>query len=90
MASVMSPSGSKKVVVFSRDCGATTRHNAQVSIVPANAEPDDGGNVLVLGYTYSLKIRWVSESQVSIAGVGSAPVFRQELSAAGVAIVYGK
>jgi hypothetical protein len=48
--SVISPSGKMKAVVFSRNCGATTGANTQVSIIPASGMLlDDGGNTLILG-----------------------------------------
>jgi hypothetical protein len=44
-----SPLGTRKVVVFRRNCGATTAFSTQASLLTANAdEPKSGGNILVL------------------------------------------
>jgi hypothetical protein len=69
---------------------ATTGFNPQVSIVPVNAAPSGGGNILVLDGSVPLKLRWVSESDLRITGLGSARVFKAEPSMAGVSVEYGK
>jgi len=89
VASVLSPSGNNKAVVFSRNCGATTGFNTQVSVVGATLAPDVGGNVLILDGAIPLTLRWLSESQLSVVGVGSTKVFKQEQSVAGVSVIYG-
>jgi hypothetical protein len=48
LSAVASPDGKAKAVVFDRNCGATTGHNVQVSIIPATQTlPDDSGNVFI-------------------------------------------
>jgi hypothetical protein len=90
VSSISSPSGDANVVVFNRGCGATTGFNTQVSIVHAGAAPVGSGNTLILNGTVLLKVQWLSESKLSISGLGSAQVFKQEQSVAGVSIAYGK
>ena len=85
-----SPSRAISAVVFNRNCGATAGFNAQVSIVRGNAVPSDAGNTLILEGTVLLKLRWVSESELRITGLGSAKVFKQEQSVGGVSLAYGK
>jgi hypothetical protein len=76
--SVVSPSGTKKIIVFERSCGATTGFNTQVSIIKASKElPGGTGNVLIMSDQVPLKIRWVSDAEVMISGV-SGSVFKQE------------
>lgn len=87
---VLSPSGKLKVLVFSRDCGATTGFNTQVSIIPSSdALPDDGGNALILRGEVPLKVEWRSDSSLQLNGLGSAKLFKQEHAVAGVTIGYG-
>jgi len=51
----VSPDGSIKLVVFSRDCGATTGFNTQVSVLPIDtALPDSPGNTLIMKRAYML------------------------------------
>ena len=87
---VASPSGQLKVIVFSRDCGATTGFSTQVSIVPAkDTLPNDSGNILILDGVVPLKVQWGSDSTLTLTGLGSSRVFKQVPSAAGVSINYG-
>ena len=91
VSSIPSPSGTANVIVFNRGCGATTGFNTQVSIVHAGAAaPAGAGNTLILNGNVPLKVQWLSESKLSISGLGSAQVFKQEQSVAGVSIAYGK
>jgi hypothetical protein len=85
VSTTSSPSHAISAVVFNRNCGATTGFNTQVSIVPSGA-----GNTLILDGTVPLKFLWVSESKLLITGLGSAKVFKQERSVAGVSVVYGR
>src|SRR5689334_19293005 len=86
---VVSPSGKLKAVVFNRNCGATTGFNTQVSIIPA-AEPlpGDGGNTLILDGTVPLRLEWRSDSALRLQGLGTATMFHQSHSVAGVAVEY--
>lgn len=87
--SIASPSGKLKAVVFHRGCGATTGFNTQVSLVAAtDSLPNDGGNVLIVEGKVPMRIQWSSEERISVSGLGSAKVFKQESSAFGVAIAY--
>ncbi|MBP1475333.1 hypothetical protein J7I44_13555 [Frateuria sp. MAH-13] len=90
VSTVPSPSHAASAVVFNRNCGATTGLNTQVSLVRAGAAPSGGGNALILDGTVPLKLRWVSESRLLITGLGSAKIFKQEQSVAGVSVAYGK
>jgi len=87
---IASPSRSINAVVFNRNCGATTGFNTQVSVVHGNAVPSGAGNALILEGKVPLELRWVSESELQITGLGSAKVFKQEQSVAGVSVAYGK
>lgn len=43
---VVSPDGKRKVLLFQRDCGATTDFSTQASVLSVRASlPNDGGNV---------------------------------------------
>ena len=84
-----SPSGKYQVVVFNRDCGATSGFSTHVSIRESSgALPNDAGNVLILDGTVPLSIRWITESRVAIKGVGGAKVFKQKGIVAGVEVAY--
>jgi hypothetical protein len=78
VATIPSSSGKAKAVVFNRNCGATTGFNTQVGVLAADAEPSGAGNTLILDGTVPLRIHWLSESTLSITGIGAARVFKQE------------
>ena len=91
LQSIPSPSGKLKIEVFSRDCGATTGFSTQASIISADDRlPNEGGNILVLDGTVPIKVQWHSDSILTMTGLGTARVFKQESSLAGVSISYGK
>lgn len=86
---ILSPSGKLRAVVFNRNCGATTSFNTQLSITEANDKPlEEGGNVFVVDGNVPLKIQWLSETKLFVAGGRGVKVFRQEELAKGVAISY--
>jgi len=45
---IASPGGPRSLVMFERDCGATTAFSSQVSLLPAGLQPSSAGNVLIL------------------------------------------
>lgn len=48
ISEIQSPDKSLKVIIFQRDCGATTGFSTQVSILPATRSlPNESGNALV-------------------------------------------
>jgi len=50
-----SPRGTRKVVLFRRDCGATTAFSTQASLLAANADrPKGRGNILILDDDHGL------------------------------------
>jgi len=91
IASTLSPSQATKAVVFNRNCGATTGFNTQVSVFAAStALPSEAGNVLIVEGSVPVNVSWVSESALTISGLGTARIFKQQPSVFGVAITYGK
>lgn len=89
IANIASPSGRLRAVVFSRNCGATTGFNTQLSIVSAgNANPADGGNAFIAKGTATLKIEWASEAELVVYGSHGLKTFKQERHVDGVVISY--
>jgi hypothetical protein len=88
---VPSPSGASRAVVFHRNCGATTEINTQVAVLPRSAQqPNIPGNALILGGDVPLRVRWESETALTVSGLGNARVFKQSVTAADIAITYEK
>jgi hypothetical protein len=91
-----SPDGRMKVVVFTRDCGATTGFSTQASVVPASAPlPDNGGNAYVAdnnhasgGDGLALDVRWLTPDSVELSHSSQARVFKAATVVNGIRVVY--
>ncbi len=89
VASVLSPSGANKAVVFTRDCGATTGWSTQVSILRGSEQlRNEGGNTLVVEGKAPVQVTWKSDSAVTLSGAAEGRLFKQERAVNGVAVVY--
>lgn len=88
---IVSPLRTLKVVVFSRDCGATTGFNTQVSILGANETlPDEGGNTFISNMSLPIVMRWSSDSALQISGIGNASPIKQNPHISAVAVTFVK
>ncbi|WP_269621197.1 DUF5412 family protein [Zhongshania sp. BJYM1] len=67
---VMSPNRDHKVVVFQRDCGATTGFSTQISIIDSDDTlENEGGNIYIIdGHPKDVSppVRWVSNTELRI------------------------
>jgi len=96
ISEINAPGGVFKAVVFDRNCGATTGHNLQVSVLPAGTSIQGGGNVLIVDDTVSVErdlarlvsVTWKSPRQLSITLDPKLRVFHRARSANGVNIEY--
>ena len=62
-----SPDGRLDLVVFERNCGATTDFSSQVSLVPHGASVDDRpGNVYIYGHRVPLALTWHSAAAIAV------------------------
>ena len=83
LQAVGSPDGSLKVVVFERDCGATTGFNRQVAILknskrfPKRASID---SFLCLGGQPKVDVVWLSPTEVRIRYESGGKVFRKSFA----------
>lgn len=78
-ATVRSPSGNMKAVVFNRGCGATVGFNTQVSVLSTEAAlPNNGGNALIVDDDVPLALHWESDGSLQIADTRSSRAFKQE------------
>ena len=84
----VSPDHSKKLVVFQRDCGATTGFSTQASVLAINETlPDEGGNVFSSDTNHGaapagrgggpeLRIRWETPNRVILEHHTATRVFK--------------
>lgn len=87
---LLSPDGKMKLVVFSRDCGATTGFSTQASLLSANATlPNSPGNVFIID-DGDAAVSWENNSKISVLFLRGSHVFKQETLVRGVTIEYVK
>ena len=96
----ISPDGKLKVVVFQRDCGATTGFSTQASIVGAReAVPKGSGNIFIAdtghgaapagkGAGPELRVRWMGSRRVILSHHPAAQVFKADRDHNGVEVVF--
>jgi hypothetical protein len=76
---VPNPRGAVSAVAFSRNCGATTGNNIQVSIVKNGVVPEGKGNVLILDkapeYHYMVRPAWNSDGELILIIPPDARIF---------------
>jgi hypothetical protein len=101
VSTLLSPDGRLKVIVFTRDCGATVRTDTGVSVLPASASlPGGGANALVvrdnpdrpIERTFpaiDLRLNWISSRRLRVLYPRDAMVDKRATSIGGVAIEYG-
>lgn len=88
IAEVISPDGTKKIVLFSRNCGATTGFNTQGTILNrGDALPNESGSAFIID-SGSAKVSWAGDSKIVVTLEGSARALKKETSYRGVAIEY--
>ena len=82
-----SPSGKLKAIAFSRNCGATTGFNVQVSVVPKESKiGNDSGNALVADGAKLQFLSWDGEARVTVGFSGNPRLFKN-VAVQGVTVV---
>ncbi|MEK7950336.1 hypothetical protein [Luteolibacter soli] len=85
---LVSPDGVNKVVIFSRNCGATTDFNCQASILPVSKPlPNDVGNAFIFDKGEA-KVVWRDSKTLSVSADSSARSFKREEVLQGVELKY--
>jgi hypothetical protein len=88
LTTVPSPSGKNTAVVFRRICEGTGP-NTQVSVLASYSKlPNIPGNALILGGDVPVTVRWTSDSALTVSGMGTAKVHKQQPSVSDVSITY--
>jgi hypothetical protein len=86
---IASPSGKLKAVVFSRNCGATTGVNTQVSILRAEETlPNDGANTFISNGSVPIVVQWQNDKTIQISGLGDSAPIKQNRTVSGVEVSY--
>lgn len=90
ISEIASPNGSMKIVVFERNCGATTGFSTQGSLLRVRELlPDQGGNVFVSdGYEKNIQVEWDGNDRVTIRHPAELRFYRQEKRVGRVAVSF--
>ena len=88
IAKVVSPDGRKKIVLFSRNCGATTGFNTQGTILNrGDVLPNESGSAFIID-SGTAKVFWVDDSKIVVTLEGGVRAVKKEPSDQGVALEY--
>jgi len=73
ITSSSSPNNKWKVVLFERNCGATTGFSSQISLLKPDEElSNEAGNIYIAeGYPEGYNLKWESDTSVLIKGSNS-------------------
>lgn len=89
-----SPDGQWKYVSFDRNCGATTRSNLQISILPASESlPHSAANAFIAdddhgATSFVAQPEWVSAHKLRITYSAKARIFKHEQKVGPIEIEY--
>ncbi len=95
----LSPTKTRKAVVFQRQCGALGGTSTQVSVLPTAAKPFAGGNAFGVDANAdpsletssggpAVTVKWVGEQELPIAHDARVRVFQSETALGDVTITY--
>ncbi len=84
-----SPDNKYKLILFERNCGATTGFSTQISILKIgnNLEIQPGNIYIAKGYPSNYSISWKSNNSVYISGAKSE-AFKKEIKINNIDILY--
>ena len=100
LTEVLAPDGEHKVIVFQRDCGATTGFSTQLSLFRANEQLDnDSGNIFIADTNHgeapsgpgggpAVSVSWLNSDAVEVLHHPKARVFLASPKASGVSVSY--
>ena len=94
-ATFVSPDASKKLVVFVRECGATTPFSSQVSLLDRDEQlSNDPGNLFVARLPRGVQegavdCVWTNEAEATITYPAASDVYKLVARVDGVSFTYG-
>jgi len=86
---ITSPDTNNKIVLFERNCGATTGFSSQISIIKNNENlKNDTGNIYIAkGKPLNFHIKWTSNADVYIS-TNSTQIYKQETTLNNINVHY--
>lgn len=87
-STMVSPNGKRKIVMFDRDCGATTGNSTQISLLSASKNLSNiSGNIFVSDRG-NVKMQWLSDKEILITYPSDLTIFSRIDSFSDVSIRY--
>ena len=94
-----SPDHEKSVVLFQRDCGATSAFTTQISILPPGEKPEGTGNVFVADDDHGaapagswggpwVSVKWLDSNHLQVTYAKGSRVFDQTENVGGVTVSF--
>jgi hypothetical protein len=88
ISELVSPDGTRKIVLFSRNCGATTGSSTQGTILnQGESLPNEPGSAFILDKA-TAAVSWEGSSRIVVTLEGGARVVKNNRSDRGVALEY--
>jgi hypothetical protein len=95
----MSPDAKWDVVLFQRDCGATTDFSTQISLLPLGGVPNGAGNVFIADAGHGAaragawggpwaEIKWIAPNELIVRYASESRLFKQTENISGVRVRY--
>ena len=88
LSEAVSPDGRNKAAVFIFGCGATTRDNLCVAIIPAKDPLPRSGNIFQAEYREPVSVRWENDSHLVVTGESNSDVRHKTVVFHGITISY--
>jgi hypothetical protein len=88
--SIPSPNGSKAIIIFGMECGATVGFNTQASIAPAGGSfaPSDNPPFFAISGKDDVAVVWLENYIVQVVIPNGAKVFKKEQRVGDVDVKY--
>jgi hypothetical protein len=89
LTSTLSPDGSKSVVTFRKECGATVADSTHASIVPTGGAPEKLSPFFSVAGVQDIIATWRGDHVLMVSVIpGGSRILRGEQSAGGIRIKY--
>jgi len=78
-----------KILIFKRDCGATTGNSIQISVLQLkDSLPNDVGNIFISNARGGVEASWVNEKIIQIKYDRNLQIYKKDLLVSGFQVIY--
>lgn len=92
---LFSPDRSHKIILYARNCGATTGFSTHIALAESDEDIDDGTTIFVADYNHGeanlhAVYRWIDNESLELSYNRNARLFTEKVKADGITIVHRK